>query len=163
MNSRRYLDCKGIRIELKTGVRLRITLSDGQVFDEVEPRRMFPITNANKYISIVDSKGDELFIIKDLTQLDAQSRENLSTALERFYLIPKIREIKGVEEKFGLLLWKVKTDRGDFEFDIQNRHSDIKLLSNGRVLIRDSNDNRYEITNYSKLPRKSKYLLAGDL
>ncbi len=152
-----------MRIELKTGISLRITLRDGQVYDDVEPRRMFPISNADMFILIVDKEDNELFIIKDLKQLDKESYKNISTALDRYYLIPKIREIKRIEEKFGSLKWWVKTDRGDYEFDIQHRHSDIKLLSSGRVLIRDANDNRYEIPNYRKLPRKSQYLISGDL
>jgi hypothetical protein len=70
-------------------------------------------------------------------------------------MIPEITEILHVEDKFGVLKWRVMTDRGEIEFSIRNRHSDIKLLGKKRLLVRDSNDNRYQVTDISKLDKKS--------
>ena len=47
-------------------------------------------------------------------------------------------------------------------FDIRNIYRDIKLLYDGRALIRDSDDNRYEIPDIKKLDAKSMSLLALD-
>ena len=45
-------------------------------------------------------------------------------------------------------------------FGIRNRNSDIKRLEcNTHILIRDSNDNRYEIEDYTALDRQSTHLL----
>ncbi|MBE6632931.1 MAG: DUF1854 domain-containing protein [Ruminococcaceae bacterium] len=44
-----------------------------------------------------------------------------------------------------------------------NRHSDIKFLYDGRVLIRDTNDNRYEIEDVKALDRRSQRILSGEL
>jgi len=163
MSIRKYYNGDEISIKSGMGVKLDITLPDGTILEDVEPRRMFPVSNAKTYISFISSKGDEYFILKDVSRLDSISLGNLEVALDRYYMIPNICEIKDVEEKFGLIQWKVMTDRGEFEFDIHNRHSDIKLVSKGRILVRDSNDNRYEIHDYRKLTKRSQAFIAGDL
>ena len=72
-----------------------------------------------------------------------------------YYMIPEITEILHVEDKFGVLKWRVMTDRGEIEFSIRNRHSDIKLLGKKRLLVRDSNDNRYQVCNIANLSKSS--------
>lgn len=55
------------------------------------------------------------------------------------------------------------TDRGDRIFDVQSRNTDIHLLDGGRILIRDADNNRYEIPDYRKLSKKSYNLLEGEI
>ena len=52
---------------------------------------------------------------------------------------------------------------GNREFDIKNRQSDIKTVYGNRVLIRDANDNRYEIPDWEKLDIKSFKKISTDL
>ena len=67
-------------------------------------------------------------------------------------------------EKFGSLKWTVETDHGLVSFRIRNRHSDIKqFYGTNRILIRDSNDNRYEIRDYTVLDSHSQRLLFSYL
>ncbi|MBR5785179.1 MAG: DUF1854 domain-containing protein, partial [Clostridia bacterium] len=75
----------------------------------------------------------------------------------------KITQIIEITDRFGLLKWTVDTDRGKLSFEIRNRHSDIKLLYDGRVLVRDTSDNRYEIPNYKQLDKHSLMLLSSEL
>jgi hypothetical protein len=70
-------------------------------------------------------------------------------------MIPKITRVIDTVFKFGSLKWIVETDRGRIEFRIRNMNSDIKMLDSCRMLIRDSNDNRYEIPDINKLDKKS--------
>ena len=161
--TRKYYDGREIVITPGIGVCLHVRLPDGEVLEDVEPRRFFPISDAGRYIALVDKDCNEIAVIRDVSKLDNDSRRCLKKALSKFYMIPKIIDIVDVYDKTGLLRWKVETDRGPFEFDIQNRYSDIKLFPGGRVLIRDSSDNRYEIPDYRKLSSKSQYLLMVDL
>ena len=91
------------------------------------------------------------------------SRDVILSSLNEYYLIPKITKLLDSREKYGILKWKVETDRGIKEFDIRNRHHDIKTLYDGRVLVRDSDDNRYEIPDYNKLDKKSYKLLIAEI
>ena len=58
---------------------------------------------------------------------------------------------------------KVETDHGNAEFRIRNRHSDMKIYPEDRVIIRDSSDNRYEIESLAALDRKSWILISSFL
>ena len=78
-------------------------------------------------------------------------------------VLPKIVEMIDVTEKYGVITWTCRTDRGLRSFRIRSRTNDIKVLYNGRVLIRDSNDNRYEIDDYRTMDKKSRAILAKEL
>ncbi len=128
-----------------TTVELRIY--GGDTFEGLEPRRLFPMSGLTRYITL----------------LDADSRKAVEDCLNEYYLIPKITEVISITEKFGVLTWNCMTDHGARSFRIRNRHSDIKRLYDGRVLVRDSNDNRYEIENVFALSKRSQALLSSEL
>lgn len=169
----RFFSGKNIRIERGSyGVLLNITTPDGTLHEDVEARRYFPISNADRYITIVKltreegkdkDKIEERFIIKDTAALDEDSRAVLESALEKYYMIPKILDIKSSKMEFGTLRWKVETDRGMLTFDIRDVYSSIKQLPDGRILVIDSYDNRYEITDYEKLSSHGQKLLLSYL
>ena len=136
---------------------------DGSVLENLEPHRLFPVSSEDKFITLLDSENRERAIIKDLSVLSSESRAVVEECLREFYLIPKIQKVLDRTEKYGVLKWTVLTDRGEVTFAINNRNSDIKIFFNGRVLVRDTNDNRYEIDNWEALDRKSRQLLGYDL
>ena len=138
-----------------------LTMTDGTVYEDLEPRRLFPTTNTTKYITLLDGEKDEVAIIRDLADLDADSRAAIEACFAEFYRIPKITRVQSVRARLGSLTFTVETDRGGpVTFRITNRFNDIKLLGNERVLMRDSNDNRYEIVKLSALDAHSRKLLC---
>ena len=121
---------------------------------------LFPITNQTMFITLLDSHEKELGFVRDLEEIDEDSRRALEECFAEYYMIPKIQKVLKCVDKFGTLKWTVETDRGVITFDIRNRHSDIKhLRGTSRVIIRDSNDNRYEIPNFDDLDKHSQKLL----
>ena len=79
-------------------------------------------------------------------------------------MIPRITKVISCEEKFGSIKWEVETDRGPAKFRIRSRHSDIKkLYGSNRVIVRDSNDTRYEIPDYTALDAHSIRMLFSYL
>lgn len=140
-----------------------VELIDGTKWYGLEPKRLFPRSGLTKYISLVDADGHEKAIIRDLDTLMPESRAVVQASLDEYYLIPKITALLGRQEKFGLLKWTVMTDRGEHSFEIRNIFRDIKVLYDGRVLIRDSDDNRYEIPDIKKLDSNSLSLLYLDI
>ena len=100
-NSVRFFSGKNIHIAPGSmGVLLKVTMPDGTVYEDVEPRRYFPISDIYKNISIVrveeDERGKdkitEYLIIKDIANLDEESRKALLDSLNKYYMIPKIVE-----------------------------------------------------------------------
>ncbi len=159
-----YVDRYTGKIERTDVYLVRLTLRDGTVIEPLEPRRLFPITNTSMYITLLDGEEREVGFVRDLEELDPPSRTALEECFAEYYMIPKITRLLESEEKFGSLKWRVETDRGEVSFRIQNRHSDIKRLwGTNRVIVRDSNDNRYEIRDVTSLDAHSKHLLFSYL
>ena len=157
--SRIYVDRYTARIERTDMYLVRLTLKDGTVIEDLEPRRLFPVSNENMYITLLDKSEREVCFVRDLYELDGDSAEALTECFAEYYRIPKITALLEVVEKFGTLTWRVDTDLGIVKFRIRNRHSDIKNLWGNRVLVRDTNDNRYEIPDYTVLDKHSRHLL----
>ena len=122
---------------------VKVECENGDVFTDLEPRRLFPITDLNRYITLLDEKEKEIALIKEMSSLNEESAKAVNGCFEDFYMIPKILSVVDISDKFGVLKWTVVTDRGEISFSIRNRHSDIKVLGKKRLFIRDSNDNRY--------------------
>lgn len=136
---------------------------DGKRIENLEPRRLFPVSGMTRYITLLDEDGKEQAIIRNIDTLMPESKKVIEACLREYYLIPKIKRLIDSTEKYGILKWTVETDRGMCSFEIRNRHSDIKMLYDGRVLVRDSNDNRYEIPDYRTLDKHSMVLLNTEL
>ena len=159
-----YVDKYVGKIERTDLYLVKLTLKDGTVHENLEPRRLFPLNNPDMYITLLDSNEKELGFVRDLLELDEDSANVLRECFAEYYMIPKITRLIAAEEKFGSINWSVATDRGDISFQVRNRHSDIKkLYGSNRVIIRDSNDNRYEIEDYTKLDSHSLRLLFSYL
>lgn len=159
-----YVDRYTGHLERTDLYRVRLTLQDGSMIEDLEPRRLFPFSNQSMYITLLDEDEREVALIRDYEELDESSREALDTCFAEYYMIPQILRLVNSVEKFGSLKWEVETDRGNVTFRIRNRHSDIKnFYGTGRVIIRDSNDNRYEIKDYNALDAHSRRLLFSYL
>ena len=143
---------------------VKLTLKDGTVYEDLEPRMLFPFTKHDEYISLLDNREKEIGFVRALEELNDESVEALQACFREYYMIPKIKRLIACEDKFGNLKWKVETDRGVVSFRIRNRHSDIKKLwGTNRVIIRDSNDNRYEIPDCTAMDAHSNRLLFSYL
>ena len=151
------------RIEKYENNLVTLTTADGEVLEALEPRRLFPVSRADTYITLLDRDGAEVALIKDINDLSEDSRAAVIYALDDYYLVPHILKIIHTEEKYGTLRWTVETDRGIKSFDIRNRSHDIRVYKDGKIRIRDSDDNRYTIDNYHNLDPASKSRLIADM
>ena len=162
MAERIYITAKD-KITANENNLVNLVTADGRSFSELEPRRLFPVSAGDKYISLLDTEGIEIAIIRDLRELNTESRAVVDVSLADYYLVPIITKILEVSEKFGTLRWTVETDRGIKSFEIRNRNHDIKVYGDGRVRVRDSDDNRYTIADYRELDPHSRKLMIADL
>lgn len=158
-----YIDRYTGRLERTDVYLVKLTLRDGTVIEDLEPRRLFPVTNEDMFITLLDREEKEVAFVRDLTELDERSADVLRACFKEYYRVPRITRLLESEEKFGSLTWRVETDRGTVSFRIRNRHSDIKCFADKRILVRDTNDNRYEIPDYRELDAHSRHLLFSYL
>ncbi len=159
----RYIEGPEIRLTENDKIFVDAEFYSGEKFYELELHRMFPITGLTKYIALMDSEGNEIAVIRDINDLMPESREVVENCLREYYMIPRITKFIKMSEKFKIWMWTVETDKGICIFEIRNHLTAIKPLYDGRVLIKDANDNRYEIPDVNVLDKRSKKLILPKL
>ena len=163
MKTERFYISKNDNITVNENNLVNLDTADGKHFEKLEPRRLFPVSRADSYITLLNEDGVEVAIIKILADLNKDSLDVIQYSLNDYYLVPHIERILSISEKNGKIHWCVETERGIKEFDIKNRNHDIKVYRDGRVRVRDSDDNRYVISDYRKLDKHSRSQLIADL
>jgi hypothetical protein len=144
---------------------LTYTAADGTFFPIVTLRRCFPLSATDSHILVripdtEDERGRELGMITTLDGLDSASREAVMRELRLHYFVPGITRIHNIREEFGFLYWTVDTDRGPKEFVMRDSViSAVRKVSEGRWLIIDINQTRYEIYNFEALDTHGQSLL----
>ena len=141
--ARLYVEYDMARFTRKDITMVDMELYDGRKFVNLEPRRLFPLSGLEKYITLLDEEGVEQAIIRDLRTLPQQDRAIIEDCLREYYLIPKVTKIMETREKFGIIILYVDTDRGPAVIEIRNLIYGMKLLYGSRLLLRDGSDNRY--------------------
>ena len=155
MSQKLFLKGNDVAITLGEDMKLNICLKTGEKFEKLQPKRLFPVSAKQRYISLIDEERKEVAIITDATKLDEQSYKALEQSLSDYYILPKIQKVNFISWKHGTLTVIAVTDYGECTFKVRSRPQNIKRLADGRVLIRDINDNRYEIIDSSKMDKKT--------
>lgn len=158
-----YINSDEAKITRGDQYTVNLEFYNGKKYENLEPRCLFPISGPDKYISLLNENNEEIAVIRDISFLMKESAEVLRDVITEYYLIPKITSVLDRSEKYGILKWTVETDRGQRTIEVKHRQSDIKVIYPKRVLVRDSNDNRYEIPDYEALDVKSLKKILSDL
>ncbi len=159
----RYIEGPDVRITENEKIFVNVEFYTGEKFTELELHRMFPITGLTKYIALLDSEGNEIAVIRNIDDLMPESKKVVENCLREYYMIPRITRFIKMSEKFKIWMWTAETDKGICTFEIRNHLTAIKPLYDGRVLIKDANDNRYEIPDVNTLDSKSKKMILPKL
>lgn len=153
-----YIDGDMAQFTRKDITLVDVQLQDGTTFQNLEPRCLFPTSNGRRFITLLDENGTEQAVIRDLDTLGVQQKKIIEGCLEEYYLIPRVTKILEATEKYGLITLQTETDRGPARIEIRNLLYGFKQAGN-RLLLRDGNDNRYEIPDISRLDKHSRHLL----
>jgi hypothetical protein len=154
----RQLDPKQLRVRLDRHGGVEVHLGNGAIHNRVRLVEAFPVTRRRRFVLLYDRDGEEMGVLADPKQLDAESAEAVRTALDRSYFLSRIKSIQRVEERHGMATWHVLTDRGPRTFELYSRSESIWWMGPARILIKDIHGNRYEIRNLNKLDRHSRVL-----
>lgn len=161
--SRNFINGDEIRITVKDKIFCDVEFFSGQKFTDLEPRRLFPVSGLSQYITFLDSNGEEQFILRNIENMEDSQRNLLLGCLEEYYRIPRITRLISRSEKHKIWLWNVETDKGEFTFEIINHIQSMRMFYDKRILIKDGNDNRYEIPNIYELDKRSQKLILPDM
>ena len=158
----RLLEPDRVRLTVDTFGDLSLELEGDGVARTVQVSLAFPLT-APADFAVLREEGGEIGAIRKLAELDSTSRGVLEAALKEAYFVPVITRVNAIQVDFRIPTWDVETDRGARSFEISSMRSDVQQRGNGRILIRDADGNRYEISDRKKLDAASRALLDGQL
>ena len=133
---------------------------DREEFPNVSVRRAFPLETSTEFIGFFREDGEELGLLEDAEKLDDESRQLLYEELENIYFRPVITQIDDIGEDFGVVSMSVKTTSGLRQIEIRQLRKNVRLLSGNRVLIEDTEGNRYELRDTHKLPKHPRDVLG---
>jgi ABC-type multidrug transport system ATPase subunit len=137
-----------------------LTLRDAVAAHVVHPRRCFPLSDPDGYVSLVDARGHEIVCLKSLGELNANARTAVEQALRATELLPRVVKIDGVQQEATQSTWQVQTDRGTREF-VVDQEDHVRRLADGRYLITDAHGMRYMVPPAEQLDARSRRLFAS--
>ena len=145
------------------GAALRLTIEADRSVLSATVLRAFPLSEPRRFLSVRDGGGKELGMLADLAALNAEDRALVESELERRYLVPVIKRVASVKERFGTVEWEMETDRGRCTFTTRNLRENVITPAPGRVILSDVDGNRYDVPNMDQLDAASRGALLAHL
>lgn len=158
----RILDPKKVRVRMDAFHRLQLEVGIEERYGPVKAVRSLPLTRPDEFISLQDDENQEIGMIPHLRELDAESRHAIEQDLELYYLKAQVLAIKNVENKNGLFSWEVVTNLGTRTIHIRDRQH-IRPLLDGRTILTDIHEAKYEVPPAEKLDDRSRQWLEIEL
>jgi len=158
----RYLDPRKLRF-FRHGATLRLTVEEESSYLKVTIVRTFPLSYPERYLSVRAGDNKEVGVLVDGAELDEENRRLVAEELERRYVVPVIRRVIRIKERFGTVDWEVETNRGPCRFTTRNAREKVVQPSPGRYLLTDVDDNRYDVRDLAALDPASQSWLMRHL
>ena len=138
---------------------LRLTVGTERSYPVVKLYQAWPLTHPGRYLSLQDSKGEEIAMVDSLEDLTPESRAVAEEELRRRYLTARVEGIDNVRTEFGVTYWNVRTNKGPRDFVVQSLTESCVWLGGRHVMIVDVDGNRFEIQDIAALDAESRRLL----
>lgn len=157
-----YLDERMVRVyATERGSRPHVEIGGDKCLVHAQLRRCFPLTMSSEYVSVFDSGGNEVGILRDLAALDEESRRNVETELDALYFTPSIARIKSLKAEASMWKWDVVTQRGDVVFYLRGVRDSVHEVAPNRWQVFSVDGQRYEIRNVDELDQRSQNLFES--
>jgi hypothetical protein len=156
-------DPKTLRLFFDPPGTLRLTIGDGwesYSYGTVRLYQAAPLSMPGRYLSLQDSKSEEIFMADPLEALNPESQTVAGEELHRRYLTAKVEAVTNIKTEFGITYWNVRTDRGERDFVVQSLSESCVWLSDTHILLIDVDGNRFEIPDRTVLDAASQENLA---
>lgn len=133
------------------GLGLRIEIEGERCLLDARLRRLFPLSEPNRFFSILDRDGKEGALLDSFDGMDDATRAALSGDLDRAYATARIERIDDLRQEAGMWRFDVSTSRGPVVFFVRNwRDSSVEIMSD-RWMILSVDGVRFEIPDLKTL------------
>lgn len=139
---------------------VRLTIDGDRSWREVRVACAFPLSDPDRYIGLRDGDDKDIGILTTLEGLDKDSRALIEEELERRYFTPRVMRVLTVTDEFGVVTWEVETDRGPRRFLVRNFRENAFALGPNRIMMTDTEGNRYEFPDARSVGAKGYAVLS---
>lgn len=136
---------------------------EGKAFEEIILYRIYPFQYTTQYISVRNPKGEEIGVIRDIEELDQESRAEMDKELQLRYFLPLVTRIDSVKQKADLWIWELQTNLGPTRIVMRNLHEHMQYPSANRIILTDINGKRCEVRDWPALDGHSRNQLKDVL
>jgi hypothetical protein len=158
----RMLEAGKVRLRTDAYGHLNLEIGFEERSGPVRAVRCMPLTRPHELISIQDEEGEEIGIIRDLRELDPESRRALEAELDFYYLKAIVTAIHRAEARNGIITWELETSLGPKRVHVRDRQN-IRPLPDGRTILTDIHGAKYEVPPLHKLDDRSRHWLEIEM
>lgn len=153
-----FSEGRGVTLRVDAWGRLVLKTAVGVRHVGVEPVLAFPIVDPRRWITFCDAKGQEVFGLRAMDELEPESLEVLEREIATREFVPVILRIRRASAEGTPSDLEVETDRGPTRFTLDSE-DDIRQLSLTKLLITDARKLRYLVPDMQALDGNSRRIL----
>ncbi len=155
----RIIDVKNFKLTKKNSGYLYAQY-EGKSYEEVSLTRLQPFYCLDTYISVSfrndEEEWIEIGVIKDLKELNDEQRQLCEDYLNFRYYIPIITKVYSIRDnRMGYLFVDAETTAGRKKIAVNDWWTNFRLNSSGILTVTDSDGNKYQIPDLTKLDKGS--------
>lgn len=155
-----------MKIELfyQPATRLCAQINDEKCVVAVKPVWAAPLSRPKHYLALLDPKGEDIALLFDPeTELSNDSWQAVQSEIRRRDLTTRVTRLQNAREDNGAAYFSVETDRGARDFVATSLSTNAIWFGENRLLLIDTEGNRFEIEDLAVLDPHSRALLEGIL
>ena len=132
----------------------------GEEYKHVVLRRIMPMQEPFRYISVADPDNKEIGILKAVDELDDDGKQVVLAELDNRYYSPEVIEVISVQDKLGYVYMELRLKNKQGREYVKNCavkdvSRNIRMLGDNSCIIFDVDGNRYIVTELAKIGKKS--------
>lgn len=133
---------------------------EGKSYEEVSLTRLQPFYCLDTYISVSfrndEEEWIEIGVIKDLKEMSSEQRQLCESYLNFRYYIPEITKVYSIRDnRMGYLFVDAETTAGRKKIAVNDWWTNFRLNTSGILTVTDSDGNKYQIPDLTKLDSSS--------
>jgi hypothetical protein len=117
--------------------------------------RCFPWTAPGRFVSLRDKEEEEVALVRDLSELEPESRRVLQSALLEAGFVLEVESVESIEDEIEIRTFRVRTRQGPRRFQTL-RDEWPRPMPGGGILLKDVAGDLYLVRDPQALDRASR-------